>query len=82
MKNEPLPRIDLARCTGCHACVEICPTQALDQINDKAVLRYPDRCTYCTVCEEVCPVGAIALPFLIVLVKKNDVDLKQSSQRQ
>jgi Fe-S-cluster-containing hydrogenase component 2 len=55
--------------------VDICPTQALDQVNDKAFLRYPDRCTYCTKCEDVCLAGAIALPFLIVLVKKDDIVL-------
>jgi formate hydrogenlyase subunit 6/NADH:ubiquinone oxidoreductase subunit I len=73
MAAEPLPQIDLRRCTGCHRCVEICPTGALDQVAGKAVLRYPERCTYCSACEERCPTGAIALPFLIVLAKHNDV---------
>jgi NAD-dependent dihydropyrimidine dehydrogenase PreA subunit len=52
--------------------VEICPTQALDQVDGKAVLRYPDKCTYCSACEDACPEGAIALPFLIVLAKRNE----------
>jgi formate hydrogenlyase subunit 6/NADH:ubiquinone oxidoreductase subunit I len=47
--------------------VELCPTHALDQVEDKAFLRYPDLCNYCTLCEDVCPESAIALPFLIVL---------------
>ena len=67
MSEIPLPRIDQSLCTGCHRCVDICPTQALAQANGKAYLRDVDRCTYCTACEEVCPVNAIALPFLIVL---------------
>ena len=66
MDRGLLPRIDAARCTGCERCVELCPTQALAQVADKAVLLYPDRCTYCTLCEDICPVNAIALPFLIV----------------
>lgn len=63
----PLPIIDTDQCTGCRRCVEICPVHALDQMDDKAFLRYPETCTYCALCEEVCPTNAIALPFLIVL---------------
>jgi formate hydrogenlyase subunit 6/NADH:ubiquinone oxidoreductase subunit I len=66
MPNLPLPRISAALCSGCERCVEICPTQALAQVDGKAVLLYPDRCTYCALCEELCPDNAIALPFLIV----------------
>ena len=67
MSNDPLPTIDQSLCTGCHRCVDVCPTRALDQTVGKAYLSHPDLCTYCAVCEDVCPVGAIALPFLIVL---------------
>jgi formate hydrogenlyase subunit 6/NADH:ubiquinone oxidoreductase subunit I len=67
MSGNPLPRIDLDRCTGCHLCVDICPTQALTDVAGKAMLLYPGHCTYCTVCEDVCPENAISLPFLIVL---------------
>ena len=63
------PQIIASRCTGCARCVEICPTQALAQIDGKAMLLYPDRCTYCTACEDVCPTNAIALPFLIVFAE-------------
>ena len=67
LSMDPLPRIDLTLCTGCHRCVDVCPTQALDQRHGKAYLRYPLQCTYCTACEDVCPTDAIGLPFLIVL---------------
>ena len=63
------PQIVASRCTGCGRCVEICPTQALAQVDDKAVLRYPDQCTYCTACEDICPTDAIALPLLIVFAE-------------
>jgi formate hydrogenlyase subunit 6/NADH:ubiquinone oxidoreductase subunit I len=33
----------------------------------KAFLMYPERCDYEARCEEVCPVGAIELPYRIVL---------------
>lgn len=63
----PLPEIDQALCTGCHRCVDVCPTHALAQIDDKARLAHPSLCTYCTACEDICPENAISLPFLIVL---------------
>ena len=66
MDRGLLPRIDAARCTGCERCVELCPTQALAQVADKAVLLYSDRCTFCTLCADICTVNAIALPFLTV----------------
>ena len=64
---EPLPVIDQKLCTGCHRCVDVCPTQVLVQVAGKAFLAFPERCTYCTACEDVCPEDAISLPFLIVL---------------
>jgi len=62
----PLPQIDRDACTGCRRCVEVCPTQALAQNDEKASLLYPERCTYCVACQDICPENAIALPFLIV----------------
>ena len=72
MANDPLPAIDRDRCTGCHRCVDVCPTGALDQVAAKAYLRYPDRCNYCTACEDVCPTDAISLPFVVVLLKRQE----------
>lgn len=68
---EPLPIIHLDLCTGCHGCIDICPTQALAQINGKAQLHYPAKCTYCTACENVCPEGAIELPYLVVFAENS-----------
>jgi ferredoxin len=67
---NPLPLIDQSLCTGCHACVDSCPTQALGQRDGKAFLERPLLCTYCTACEDICPEGAIALPFLIVMAPR------------
>ncbi|MCO6451816.1 MAG: 4Fe-4S binding protein [Caldilineales bacterium] len=64
--NEPLPEIDPRLCTGCGCCVNLCPTWALELVDEKAVLSHPNACTYCTVCEDICPEDAISLPFLIV----------------
>lgn len=67
MSTLPLPQINQAQCTGCHSCIDRCPTSALALVCGKAVLRAPDRCTYCTACEDVCPTNAIALPFMVVV---------------
>jgi formate hydrogenlyase subunit 6/NADH:ubiquinone oxidoreductase subunit I len=66
LPDNPLPEIDANLCTGCHACVDVCPTHALEQARGKAHLAWPEKCTYCTVCEDICPENAISLPFLIV----------------
>lgn len=66
LATNPLPTIDHRLCTGCRRCVEICPTQALAQMDEKAILLHPDKCTYCMACQDICPENAIALPFAIV----------------
>ncbi len=50
--------IDEAKCTGCAACMEICPTSAIYLVNHKANINY-DLCTDCGRCLEVCSGQAI-----------------------
>jgi electron transfer flavoprotein alpha subunit len=57
---SPLTQIDLERCTGCEACLEACPFNALEMHEGKA--RVNDQCTLCGACLEACPAGAITLP--------------------
>ncbi len=66
MDESPvLPLILEERCTGCSDCVEVCPAEALELADGRAVLARPEDCAYCADCEEICPEGAIALPFEI-----------------
>jgi len=52
--------IDLEKCTGCGACVDTCPVDALKLENDKAVVD-PETCIDCGTCVDECPVEAITL---------------------
>lgn len=52
--------IDSARCTGCGACVEVCPTGALYLVDGKAAVD-EGLCRECAACLSACPVDAISL---------------------
>lgn len=52
MKHSVLLNLD--RCTGCTACVKVCPTEAIRVTRGKAVI-YNDRCIDCGRCVSVCP---------------------------
>jgi ferredoxin len=52
--------IDIERCSGCGACVEICPTSALYLVDGKAVVDEA-LCNTCKECLAACPVEAIML---------------------
>ncbi len=60
-----LPNINLQRCTGCGQCADLCPTHAVDIINNKAIITRPQSCTFCEICESYCPEAAIERPFII-----------------
>jgi NAD-dependent dihydropyrimidine dehydrogenase PreA subunit len=61
-----LPLIDLARCTGCGMCEQLCPTNAVEVQANRAIIVRPQACTYCELCETYCPTGAIGRPFTVV----------------
>ena len=50
--------LDVARCTGCGACVEVCPTGALTLVEGRACLD-DALCRGCEACIQACPVGAL-----------------------
>jgi len=75
MPSLPLGAIQAdTSCTACNACVEQCPTHALDlrKFGTSRVLEFrPDACTGCQQCVSVCPehalegLPAISLPPLL-----------------
>ena len=49
------------RCTGCDACVAVCPTNVLDLVDNKSrVLRFED-CIQCEACMFACPTEALVM---------------------
>lgn len=52
-------KVDEDACTGCGACSEICPADAIT-VDDVAKVD-PELCTECGACTEECPVEAITL---------------------
>ena len=53
--------IDLDLCTGCGACVAVCPFCALTQRAADGKVEVNEACTACGACVDVCPVGALSL---------------------
>jgi len=53
--------IDKENCSGCGACVDHCPTDAITLDDDGKATRNETNCLGCGVCARFCPEGAISL---------------------
>ena len=52
-------KIDLDKCSACAACVDACPLQAIEMVEEKPKVK--DDCADCGQCVENCPNQAIAV---------------------
>ncbi len=50
--------VNKEECNGCKSCVDVCPSTAIDMVDDKAEVR-ADDCIDCNACEDACQSGAI-----------------------
>ncbi|MGD0785196.1 MAG: 4Fe-4S binding protein [Sedimentisphaerales bacterium] len=53
-------KVNEEKCTGCEACVDACPAEAIKMVDGKAVVD-ADTCVDCGVCVDECPVEAIEM---------------------
>lgn len=52
-------RINESTCIGCGKCVEACPGNLIQLVNNKAKIGQVKDCWGCTACMKECPVAAI-----------------------
>jgi NAD-dependent dihydropyrimidine dehydrogenase PreA subunit len=53
-------KVDKGTCTGCAACVETCPVEAI-KIEDNLAVVDADTCIDCGACVDGCPTEAISM---------------------
>jgi len=58
-KKNMAAKVDNEKCTGCAACVDACPVNAIKIENGKAIIS--EECVDCGACISQCPVDAIIL---------------------
>ena len=61
IKNGETLSIEPALCTGCGACVEVCPHAVFEIRSKKAEIRDRGLCMECGACARNCPFAAIAV---------------------
>ncbi len=71
-ENHELPTIRADLCTACGLCVEYCPVDAVELVDGRPVITFPQKCVYCGLCEEMCPAGAVELLYEVVILPKRE----------
>ena len=78
--------IDKSQCCGCAACVQACPKQCIQMLEDKEGFLYPqvdaDICIHCGLCEKVCPELHLLEerePFKVYAAKNINEEVRESS---
>ena len=73
-------------CTGCTACLNICPKQAITMKNNEEGFLYPlidkDYCIECGLCDRVCPIISkpqVMPPISILAAKTREIEIRRRS---
>jgi NAD-dependent dihydropyrimidine dehydrogenase PreA subunit len=51
--------VDAGKCDGCEECVNICPSEVFQIVEEKSDPYQTSECAYCLSCIEACPNSAI-----------------------
>ena len=52
--------VDVEKCNGCETCVEECPSEAIEMVDEKATIN-AETCVDCGACVDACPSEAISM---------------------
>jgi flavodoxin/ferredoxin len=74
----PRLRIDMEKCTHCHACEDNCPVKGIDVETDPVRIQEP--CIYCYYCAKICPTLAIEADWdmLVAMAPENYARYRQA----
>lgn len=53
--------VDLDKCDGCATCVDVCPVEVFEIVDEKSNPVNADECLACRACETQCPNNAIEI---------------------
>lgn len=53
--------VDEDKCEGCEECVDVCPVEVFEMVDEKSSPVNADECLGCESCIEVCEPGAITV---------------------
>lgn len=59
LKDVTTLKLDEGKCTGCGACLEVCPHEVFVMNSDRVHIRNRDACMECGACSRNCPTGAL-----------------------
>ncbi len=62
MHSHISPRIDSSKCILCNKCIENCPANAIEFVNNKNIIN-KNICIGCAKCIAVCPQKAVSIPW-------------------
>jgi NAD-dependent dihydropyrimidine dehydrogenase PreA subunit len=61
-EGPTIPKVDAEKCSGCGACIDACPVDAIRMEHDRAVID-EDECIRCSLCADACLLEAISVSF-------------------